>query len=81
MDMDQPLHCYFINSSHNTYLTGLQVHGNATIEGYICALKKGCRLLECLFFFNLNRNVRKICPQILKMLNFGEYRFLDTFAL
>ncbi len=45
-DMDQPLPCYFIKSSHNTYLTGLQVRGKATVEGYISALRRGNRLLE-----------------------------------
>ncbi|KAI6181026.1 Phosphoinositide phospholipase C [Aphelenchoides besseyi] len=45
-DMDQPLCSYFINGSHNTYLTGLQVRGNATVEGYISAMRKGARLLE-----------------------------------
>lgn len=27
-------------------LTGLQVRGDATVEGYISALRKGARLLE-----------------------------------
>lgn len=43
---DHPLNEYFISSSHNTYLMGRQVAGDSSIEGYIRALKRGCRCIE-----------------------------------
>ncbi|NXT40043.1 PLCD4 phosphodiesterase, partial [Pelecanoides urinatrix] len=45
-DMTQPLCHYFISSSHNTYLVEDQIRGQSSIEGYIRALKRGCRCLE-----------------------------------
>ncbi|XP_077500324.1 1-phosphatidylinositol 4,5-bisphosphate phosphodiesterase delta-1-like isoform X5 [Amblyomma americanum] len=45
-DMNQPLNHYFIASSHNTYLVQGQLVGSSSVEGYIRALKKGCRCLE-----------------------------------
>ncbi|XP_075789088.1 1-phosphatidylinositol 4,5-bisphosphate phosphodiesterase delta-4 isoform X2 [Pelodiscus sinensis] len=45
-DMTQPLCHYFISSSHNTYLLADQLQGQSSIEGYIRALKRGCRCVE-----------------------------------
>lgn len=41
-----PLCNYYISSSHNTYLSGNQLYGDATTEAYTNVLLRGCRCLE-----------------------------------
>jgi phosphatidylinositol phospholipase C, delta len=46
VDLSHPLKDYLISSSHNTYLVGNQLYGDASVEGYKTVLQKGCRCIE-----------------------------------
>lgn len=44
--LDKPMSQYWINTSHNTYLTGDQLQSTSSVQMYVNALRRGCKCLE-----------------------------------
>jgi hypothetical protein len=45
-DLEYRMVDYWVNTSHNTYLTGHQLYGKTTLEGIERAIEQGCRCIE-----------------------------------
>ena len=46
IDLDRPLTDYFINSTHNTYITGNQLNSYSSVKMYSLSVLEGYRLVE-----------------------------------